>query len=82
MDAIQLYAAALKHSLKAERTMGRCIVARLEARQEIASLFTNGREHRTNRGAGDLILLSKVSHRRTLAALQALRTQAPELMPA
>jgi hypothetical protein len=82
MDATQLYVAALKHSIQAERAMGRCIVARLEAGQEIASLFTDGREHRTNRGAGDLILLSKVSHRRTLAALRALRTNAPELVAA
>jgi len=64
MDANKYYEMALSHSREMERAMGRCIVARLEAGQEIASLFINGIEPRTNRNAGALILLSGVSHQR------------------
>ena len=72
MDANRYYEMAINHSRKMERAMGRCVVARLEAGQEIASLFINGIEPRTNRNAGDLILLSGVSHLRRMIALIAM----------
>ena len=72
MDTNKYYEMALNHSLKMERAMGRCIVARLEAGQEIASLFVNGIEPRTNRNASALILLSGVSHRRRMIAIRAM----------
>lgn len=72
MNANKYYKMALNHSRKMERAMGRSIVARLEAGQEIASLFIDGIEPRTNRNAGALIMLSGVSDRRRMIAIRAM----------
>ena len=71
------YVAALRHSIAADRAMGRCIVARIEAGLGLDAFFdATGRCHRTGRDAATLIMLSKLSHRRICQALRSLKAKA------